>query len=185
MSGLLKKIFREIWLQTLLIGLAFAVILGILSYVLPDVEKKFPTFIKILSPSTMKFMSGLLGVDDLAPQAIRAFLWVHPVVLALLWAHEIILSTRFPAGEIDGLPSDSELPLGDIVIFAAVVKDEAADQGKSLLDHWAHMTVHGTLHLLGFNHLQEDDAAAMESLEIQILGDHGIANPYGESPQET
>jgi probable rRNA maturation factor len=91
----------------------------------------------------------------------------------------------FPAGEIDGLPSDLGSPLGDIVICAAVVKVEAEDQGKSLLDHWAHMIVHATLHLLGLDHLNEDDAAAMESLEIQVLGDHGIANPYGESPQET
>ena len=91
----------------------------------------------------------------------------------------------FPAGEIDGLPSDSRMPLGDIVICAAVVKNEAVEQGKSLFDHWAHMMVHGTLHLLGFDHLKDDDAAAMESLEIQILGDHGVANPYRESPQET
>ena len=91
----------------------------------------------------------------------------------------------FPAGEIDGLPVDADIPLGDIVVCAAVVKDEAQRQGKTLADHWAHMVVHGTLHLLGFDHESDRDAARMERLEVQILGDHGIANPYGESSQET
>ena len=88
----------------------------------------------------------------------------------------------FPAGNLDGLPDDAELPLGDIVVCAAVVADEAEQQGKSLNDHWAHMLVHGTLHLLGFDHESDSAAAEMEGLEIQIMTDHGIANPYGESP---
>jgi len=95
----------------------------------------------------------------------------------------------FPAGSIEGLPPDAELPLGDIVICATVVESEAAEQGKAVADHWAHMMVHGTLHLLGFDHENGSDASVMENLEIQILTDHGIANPYsvsvGESPQET
>lgn len=84
----------------------------------------------------------------------------------------------FPAGDIDGLPVDADLPLGDIVVCAAVVSDEARQQGKNLDDHWAHMMVHGTLHLLGFDHENDADADAMEGLEIQILTAHGIANPY-------
>ncbi len=91
----------------------------------------------------------------------------------------------FPAGDIEGLPADAELPLGDIVVCAAVVSDEAAEQGKSNADHWAHMMVHGTLHLLGLDHENDSDANIMEGLEIQILTDYGIANPYGESPRET
>lgn len=95
----------------------------------------------------------------------------------------------FPAGSIEGLPPDAGLPLGDIVVCASVVRDEAKAQGKSLTDHWAHMMVHGTLHLLGFDHENEDDAAVMEGLEIQILTDHGIVNPYSisvaESSQQT
>ena len=95
----------------------------------------------------------------------------------------------FPAGSIEGLPPDAELPLGDIVVCASVVRSEAEEQGKAVADHWAHMMVHGTLHLLGFDHENDSDAAVMEDLEIQILTDHGIANPYsisvGESPQET
>jgi probable rRNA maturation factor len=83
----------------------------------------------------------------------------------------------FPAGDIAGLPADA-MPLGDIVVCAAVVRDEAEEQGKALADHWAHMIVHGTLHLLGFDHVDDDDAAEMEGLEAQILITYGIANPY-------
>jgi len=86
----------------------------------------------------------------------------------------------FPAGEIEGLPSDADVPLGDIVVCAEVVRSEAKEQGKTAQAHWAHMVVHGTLHLLGFDHENESDAARMEGLEIQILTDNGISNPYTE-----
>lgn len=68
--------------------------------------------------------------------------------------------------------------LGDIVICGPVVEREAADQGKAVADHWAHLLVHGTLHLLGYDHECEREAEAMEALEIAILGEHGIADPY-------
>ena len=69
--------------------------------------------------------------------------------------------------------------LGDIVICAPVVTREAEEQGKVLADHWAHMLVHGTLHLLGYDHIDDNDAEAMEALERKILGQAGIADPYG------
>lgn len=76
-------------------------------------------------------------------------------------------------------PPGIELPLlGDLVICAAVVAEEAAEQGKALEAHWAHMVIHGCLHLLGFDHINDDDAAEMEAEEIQILQQLGIANPY-------
>ncbi len=90
----------------------------------------------------------------------------------------------FPAVDIMGLPADTQVPLGDIVVCAAIVIREAATQGKLLADHWAHMLVHGTLHLLGYDHVLEADAMAMESLEIQVLNQHGVENPYGESLSE-
>jgi len=89
----------------------------------------------------------------------------------------------FPAGEIAGLPAEAQ-PLGDIVVCAAVVREEAHQQGKTVSDHWAHMIIHGTLHLMGFDHIDEDEALQMEGLETAILGAHGVANPYRESPQE-
>jgi probable rRNA maturation factor len=91
----------------------------------------------------------------------------------------------FPAGDIKGLPSGARIPLGDVIVCAAVVDAEAEQQGKSPGDHWAHMLIHGTLHLLGFDHVQDTDADVMESLEIQVLRDLGIADPYKESPPET
>ena len=87
----------------------------------------------------------------------------------------------FPIGEIQGLPAAAGNFLGDIVVCAPVVSREAAEQGKNLNDHWAHMLVHGTLHLLGYDHQVDSEAAKMEALEQQVLARHGVANPYRAS----
>ncbi|HDY82322.1 MAG: rRNA maturation RNase YbeY [Gammaproteobacteria bacterium] len=80
------------------------------------------------------------------------------------------------------LPDELQLPLlGDIVICAPVVRSEAAQQGKSLSAHWAHMTVHGTLHLLGYDHIAEGEAAAMEALESAILARLDYPCPYHQN----
>ncbi len=76
-----------------------------------------------------------------------------------------------PAGECGG-------ELGDVVICAPVVQREAIEQGKTADSHWAHMVVHGTLHLLGYDHLTEAEAARMEPLETRILAGLGYADPY-------
>lgn len=69
-------------------------------------------------------------------------------------------------------------PLGDIVVCAAVVEREAAEQDKELEAHWAHLTIHGLFHLLGNVHDTEDRASEMERLEINTLERLGIPNPY-------
>jgi probable rRNA maturation factor len=68
--------------------------------------------------------------------------------------------------------------LGDLVICAPVVRREAREQCKQELDHWAHMVVHGILHLRGFDHETDEEAQAMEALEKQILSRLGIQDPY-------
>lgn len=68
--------------------------------------------------------------------------------------------------------------LGDIVICAPIVRQQAREQSKSLNSHWAHMVVHGALHLLGFNHKKENDAEEMEAIEARILSRLGFDNPY-------
>ena len=84
------------------------------------------------------------------------------------------------------LPEELGLPLlGDIVICAPVVRAEAARQGKQPTAHWAHMTVHGTLHLLGYDHIDEQEALEMEALETAILETLHYRCPYAnESVQE-
>ncbi len=70
--------------------------------------------------------------------------------------------------------------MGDLVLCAPVIAREAKAQQKSLHDHYAHLTVHGVLHLAGFDHLREKDAKKMEAHEIKILQTFDIANPYAE-----
>lgn len=81
----------------------------------------------------------------------------------------------FPAD----LPPGIDVPLlGDIVICAPLVAEEASVQGKAVRDHWAHLTIHGVLHLLGHDHVEEAEAEAMEALETALLRSLGIADPY-------
>ncbi|WP_299316204.1 rRNA maturation RNase YbeY [uncultured Halomonas sp.] len=83
-------------------------------------------------------------------------------------------------------PPGVALPLlGDLVICHPVVVAEAAEQDKALRDHYAHMVVHGTLHLLGHDHIEEEEAEAMERLEREILAEFDIADPYLDTQLDT
>ncbi|MGH1388702.1 MAG: rRNA maturation RNase YbeY [Aeromonas jandaei] len=76
-------------------------------------------------------------------------------------------------------PPGLELPLlGDLVICRQVVEREAQEQGKPLMAHWAHMVVHGSLHLLGYDHIEDEEAEEMEELERDIMQELGFADPY-------
>jgi len=76
-------------------------------------------------------------------------------------------------------PPGMELPLlGDLVICRQVVEKEAQEQQKELLAHWAHMVVHGSLHLLGYDHIIDEEADEMESIEIDIMQSLGYPDPY-------
>jgi probable rRNA maturation factor len=81
----------------------------------------------------------------------------------------------FPAEAIAGIPAPE---LGDLVICAPVVEREAAEQGKAVEAHWAHMAVHGVLHLRGYDHETDQEAERMEQLETGILERLGYPNPY-------
>ena len=90
----------------------------------------------------------------------------------------------FPAELPEGLPAEvRQSQLGDLLICAPVVIREAANReaGEKIRaesDHWAHLTIHGVLHLLGYDHQQPDEAFIMESLETAILAELGISDPY-------
>lgn len=79
------------------------------------------------------------------------------------------------------LPEGITLPqkiLGDIVICAEIVNEEAEQQNKNLEAHWAHMIIHGLLHLLGYDHIENSDADIMENIEVEMLQTLGYPNPY-------
>ncbi len=86
----------------------------------------------------------------------------------------------FPLQKIDEavMADMNYLILGDIVLCATVIKQQAKDQGKTTLSHWAHMVIHGMLHLQGYDHIQADQAEQMEQLEISLLNKLGYINPY-------
>lgn len=90
----------------------------------------------------------------------------------------------FPGEDEFGI-AGAEAPIGDIVICAAVVTHEAREQGRELRAYWAHITIHGALHLDGFDHETDEQAAAMESKEARILEFLGFRNPWESLAHES
>lgn len=87
----------------------------------------------------------------------------------------------FPFERPEFLPEEIQFPLlGDLIICAQVVNREANEQNKTTDAHWAHMLLHGCLHLLGYDHVDDDEAEEMENLEIKILQKMGFPNPYND-----
>jgi probable rRNA maturation factor len=121
--------------------------------------------------------SGIAGVFEVSVRIVDAD-EIHSLNKQYRGKDKPTNVLSFPAGEVSGLPADMPVLLGDIVVCARVVREEAVEQRKALADHWAHMLVHGTLHLLGFDHETDPQASEMEALETTILSDHGLADPY-------
>jgi probable rRNA maturation factor len=85
----------------------------------------------------------------------------------------------YPTNVLTFVYDDDAPRAGDIVLCAPVVRKEADEQGKTLAAHYAHLVVHGMLHLQGYDHERAADAAAMEAREVEILAALGLADPYG------
>jgi len=139
--------------------------------------KGVPSAEEMLKWASCVLNNAAVSVEENAEMTIRL---VHEAEITELNQHyrqkqgsTNVLS--FPAD----IPDDIPLALlGDVIICAEVVEEEARVQNKSLESHWAHMVVHGTLHLLGYDHIDEQDAKVMEAKEIEILSNFGYPDPY-------
>ena len=121
--------------------------------------------------------TALSDIRDNAEMTVRIVDEVEATELNKRW-RQANGPTNVLSFPVDGNEAFVPELLGDIVICAPVIEKEAESQKKSIQAHWAHMVVHGTLHLLGFDHGNDTDAEKMETLEIQILDKLGITNPY-------
>lgn len=127
--------------------------------------------------------AALDGLRQRAEVAIRIVDEAEITALNTQYCHKDYATNvlSFPSD----LPEDCEPPiLGDLAICAAVVAREATEQHKALAAHWAHMVIHGCLHLLGFDHIDDDEADNMEAREVAIMQTLGYADPYSDTGKE-
>ena len=127
------------------------------------------------------FSISLMGCDDVRIAALNADFRGKPQPTNVLsWPSEE-RAAEF-AGEAPDLPEPGEADdpesLGDIAIAWETCAREAEEQGKPMADHVTHLLVHGVLHLLGYDHIEDEDAALMEGLEVRILASLGVSDPY-------
>lgn len=135
----------------------------------PQIETASDVSIRIVDQNEMASLNKQYR-NKVGATNVLAFPCELPAELPAGWQQLTVINEEELAAEITFL--------GDIVICAPVVSAEAEQQGKSELSHWAHLTVHGILHLLGFDHYQEADAEHMEETEAVILKTLGFKNPY-------
>ncbi len=137
-------------------------------------------------PGLMRWAEAAMDNRDAAAICIRIVDEAEGRALNLQWRGKDYATNvlSFPGSIPPGLPAGGLPTLtGDIVLCAPVVAREAAAQGKRPADHWAHLVVHGVLHLRGFDHTKAEQAAAMEQLEREILTGLGIDDPYCDQSQ--
>lgn len=135
----------------------------------PD-QAEFEKWLEVIETSKGKQGVAIRIVDESEMQSLNAQFRGKDSTTNVL---------AFPADLPSSILDELEVPpLGDIVICAPVVTAEAISQNKAPLDHWAHLTVHGILHLLGYDHREEEQATEMERLEVRYLSRLGIADPY-------
>ena len=123
---------------------------------------------------------SLLACDDARIGVLNAEFRGKPVATNVLsWPAEDLSPDQEGAAPLTPKPDfGGEIPLGDIAIAFDTCEREAVEAGKSMTDHVTHLIVHGTLHLLGYDHIRDADATLMEGLETRILGRLGIDDPY-------
>lgn len=137
-------------------------------------------------PTEMQFQQWVDAVAALIPDKISTY--SHEIGIAIIDVdtsaslNEKYRQKKGPTNVLsftyDAMPESEQESLGDLAICAAVVETEAKTQRKLLESHWAHMTIHGMLHLLGYDHVDDNDATLMETLEIKILNYLGFKDPY-------
>lgn len=123
---------------------------------------------------------ALLGCDDTRITELNADFREKPTATNVLSWPAADLAAE-DAGDRPHAPTpdfDGSLELGDIAISYDTCAREAADAGKPMGDHVTHLIIHGVLHLLGYDHIRDQDATLMEAIEVQILGKMGIDDPY-------
>ena len=127
------------------------------------------------------FSVSVMGCDDARIAVLNADFRDKPQPTNVLsWPSEE-RGAEF-VGEAPDLPEPGDAedpePLGDIAIAWETCAREAEEQGKPMTDHVCHLLVHGVLHLLGYDHVEDEDAALMEALEVRILASLGVSDPY-------
>jgi probable rRNA maturation factor len=127
------------------------------------------------------FLIGLMGCDDARIAVLNADFRGKPVPTNVLSWPSKERGAEFvgeaPEALEPGLPEDPE-SLGDIAIAWETCAREAEEQDKPMTDHVTHLIVHGVLHLLGYDHVEDEDAALMEGHEVRILASLGVSDPY-------